>query len=107
MPAAIALGSPFLGDHDGEPMLMCEYALLPTGTMLDADQLMYGQIGAVAVLSPREPAAMVVPVGSAKHLFPRTDEECDRIQPFSVELADEFDEHLFKLQLLEDLTAYG
>jgi hypothetical protein len=107
MPAAIALGSPFLGDHDGEPMLLCKYALLPTGTMLDADQLMYGQIGAVAVLSPRQPAAMVVPAGNLKLLFPESVADGERTRPFEQDLADEFEQHLFKLQLLEDLTAHG
>lgn len=105
MSAAIALGQPFLGDHDGEPMILCDYAILPTGSMLQADQLMYGQVGAVAVLAPRPPAAMVVPAGSLKHLFPTSMEDADRVEQFAVQLADEFDQHLLKLQLMEDLSA--
>ena len=107
MPAAIALGTPFLGDHAGEPMMFCDYAILPTGSMLQADQIMYGQVGAMSVLSPRPPAAMVVPAGSLKHLFPTTVEDADRVEPFAVLLADEFDQYLHRLQLLEDLSVLG
>lgn len=88
-------------------MLRCDYAILPTGSMLQADQLMYGQVGAVAVLSPWLPAGMVVAAGSLKHLFPTSEADADRLEPFAVQLADAFDQHLFKRQLLEDLTAMG
>ena len=106
MPAAFAFSTPFLTDWQGEPMIACRFALLPTGSMLEADQMINGEICCEAVLARRLPAGMLAPAGAVKRVFPDTHEMADRIDEFIPKLANGFEQHLYKLQMMEDLSAH-
>ncbi len=107
MPAAIALSAPYLSWWDREhpieckPLITCDYAILPTGSMLQADQLMYGAIGSEAVPSEREAKLMVVRSERKIQLFPMTSADAERIMVFSEQLTIEFILMLNRHQLFE------
>jgi hypothetical protein len=107
MPAAIALSEPYLSwadktrPTDEEPLVTCEYAILPTGSMLEARQIMYGQIGSTAVPSSIVPEKMVVVEFSRIHVYPADDDDVERMKAFATMLCEAFAEKMMKLQLLE------
>ena len=107
MPAAIALSAPYLSwwdrenPMDGEPLLSCSYAILPTGSMLQADQLMYGEIGSQAVPSERDPKLMVVRQEGRIQLFPQSAADVERVREFTEQLTTEFIMVLDRHQLFE------
>lgn len=103
MPAAIALGTPYLGDVEGEPVIVCDYAILPTGSMLQADQLMYGQIMAPAVISQDQPVRMVASATQVNEIFPRESGDVDRLEELALELNEYFNSYLSRLNMIEDL----
>ncbi len=111
MPAAIALSAPYLSWWDrenpieGEPLVTCDYAILPTGSMLQADQLMYGSIGSQGVPSEGNPKLMVVKREGQMQLFPKSSADADRIRDFAEQLTTEFILVLDRNQLFEPALA--
>jgi hypothetical protein len=111
MPAVIALSKPYLtwwdkeNPGEDEPLITCDYAILPTGSMLQADQIMYGQLGSQAVPSTLNPKAMVVSSERKMQFFPTVDADAETIGLFVEEMTVEFLMLLDKLKLLEPALA--
>lgn len=111
MPAAIALSAPYLSWWDrknpkeDEPLIICDYAILPTGSMLQADQLMYGSIGSQGVLSSAEPKVMVASESNRIEIFPLHSADYEKVREYSEMLATEFVLKLDRLKMFEYATA--
>jgi hypothetical protein len=104
MVSAIALSTPRLGDYRGEPVIYCLFEILPTGSMLQAAEIMRGRIFRPAVLRDGEVPQMVAAADPLSEVFPAEGTDCDRLQDHSTALNEEFIRYLVRLELWEDAT---
>jgi len=104
MAPAFALSTPRLGDYNGEPMISCLYEILPTGSMMQADQIMRGRIFRLAVLAPDPPTRMVASAERNSEVI--CDDTCDieRTEAVVTDLNEAFISYLVRLQLWEDFV---
>ena len=101
MEATIAFSTPFLREVDGAPMLVCDYAVLPSGTMFDAKLILYGLIATLAYLSDGSPALMRGRLENDAEIFPAQDGEAELIEPYAMELCERFGDYLGHCGLIE------
>lgn len=102
MPPVIALSTPRLGDYNGEPVIYCIYEILPTGSMLQADQIMTGRIFRLAVLRDGDVPEMVAAADSVSEVFPANGTNCDQLKKCAVALNESFIRYMVRLNLWEE-----
>lgn len=103
MAPAIALSTPRLSDYNGEPMISCLYEILPTWSMLQADQIMRGRIFRLAVLAPDPPTRMVASAERTSEVICDDTRDIEKTEALVIELNEAFISYLVRLQLWEDL----
>jgi hypothetical protein len=99
---SIALSTPRLGDYNGEPMISCLYEILPTGSMLQSDQIMRGRIFRPAVLASDLPTRMVAAAEPQSEVMCDDTRDIDSTETVVKELNEAFIFYLVRLGLWEE-----
>jgi len=104
MAPVIALSTPRLGDYNGEPMISCLYEILPTGSMLQAGEIMRGRIFRLAVLAQDPPTRMVASAERTSEVICDDTRDIERTEAVVMELNEAFISYLVRLELWEGLV---